>query len=140
MAKGYAVAIEQLIYVSTASDSYGASVMRDIHTASMRHNIPAGISGLLLFDGIRFLQVLEGPSRAIHERYARISSDSRHFGEFVVSKKTVPTRSFGDWAMLCHKVVDGRNLPDSVGPFLVDADEKVRELFEGFARIRSKPH
>jgi hypothetical protein len=133
-----ALAIQQLIYVSTASDSYGPSVMRDIQAASLRHNPSANISGLLLFDGMRFLQVLEGPARAIGQCYARISADNRHFGAHVISKKVVPVRFFGNWAMLCHEVIHGKNLPDALGPFLVGADEQTRELFQGFARIRSK--
>jgi hypothetical protein len=135
---GRVVAIQQLIYVSTASDSYGASVMRDVQASSARNNVPANISGLLLFDGMRFLQVLEGPARAVRERYAHILKDSRHFGVSVVSKKNVPARSFGNWAMLCHEIVDGKHLPDAVAPFLVDADQEIRDLFAGFARIRSK--
>lgn len=132
------MAIQQLIYVSTASDSYGASVMRDIQAASARNNVPANISGLLLFDGMRFLQVLEGPARAVRARYDRIATDPRHFGASVVSKKNASARSFGNWAMLCHEVVDGQHLPDAIAPFLVGADPEIRELFEGFARIRSK--
>jgi hypothetical protein len=40
--------------------------------------------------------------------------------------------------MLCHEIVDGKHLPDAVAPFLVDADQEIRDLFAGFARIRSK--
>lgn len=132
------MAIQQLIYVSTASESYGASVMREIQAASVRNNVPVKISGLLLFDGMRFLQVLEGSARAVRERFARISKDPRHFGVSVVSRKNASARSFGNWAMLCHEIVDGKHLPDAVAPFLVDADQEIRDLFAGFARIRSK--
>jgi Sensors of blue-light using FAD len=132
------VTLQQLIYVSTASDSYGAAVMRDIEGAALRHNVPANISGLLLFDGMRFLQVLEGPAGAVRKRYARISVDARHFGTHIVSQKTVAGRSFANWAMLCHEIVHGQPLPAAVAPFLEGVAPDMRALFEGFARMRSK--
>ena len=93
---------------------------------------------MLLYDGVRFLQVIEGPEDAVAVAFERISADPRHIAVVVLRDRTVDYRSFGGWAMLCRapdQVDDA--LAKLVTAFVRTADPTTRGLFESFAQIRS---
>ena len=131
--------MRQVTYVSTACGDDSYEVFRDIERQSLRNNVRSGLSGLLLFDGVRYLQILEGNSEAIEATVARIHADNRHLGVLLLADKTVECAQFGGWAMLCR---DARLPTDDLGkalaPYLRDADRNTRALFESFAAIRAK--
>lgn len=52
-----------------------------------------------MFNGKRFLQVLEGPTAAINRTFDRIRQDPRHRGQVLLVRKPVEHREFGDWSM-----------------------------------------
>ncbi|MDE2584480.1 MAG: BLUF domain-containing protein [Betaproteobacteria bacterium] len=68
----------QLVYESQASDSLVEADVLDILKKSQTRNNQAGISGLLLFQGGRFLQFIEGRAVEVERLFERISQDSRH--------------------------------------------------------------
>jgi len=92
----------------------------------------------LFFDGVRFLQVLEGPEDAVAAAFERISADPRHMALVVLRDRQIDHRSFGGWAMLCRAPdqVDGA-LAKLVSEFVRTADPSTRGLFESFAQIRA---
>ena len=57
------------------------------------------VTGLLLFNSRRFLQVLEGPKDAVERIFARIYDDSRHRGVVKLREGAIVAREFGQWAM-----------------------------------------
>ena len=76
----------QLIYLSSAKPELKQSDLDGIIEASRRNNPSIDITGLLIYaDGI-FIQVLEGPSEAVHTLYEKIRDDRRH--EEVGERKT----------------------------------------------------
>lgn len=90
--------LEQLLYISTIAPS--ASVdMPSILAISRRNNQASDITGLLMFNGKRFLQVLEGPADAVEATLTRINRDPRHRAQVVLGRKTVDHRQFGEWSM-----------------------------------------
>jgi hypothetical protein len=92
--------VEQIIYISTSRNEYpDSSMVREILETSRRNNARDDLSGLLLVGGRRFLQVLEGPSDAIGNAYARIRQDRRHFALVELSRRHVEERSFPNWSM-----------------------------------------
>jgi len=74
-------------------------IVSEILAISRRNNATAGVTGLLLYDGKRFLQALEGSEAAVSTTYERIKLDTRHRGIVLLSSKVVEARSFGDWSM-----------------------------------------
>lgn len=62
-------------------------------------NEKAGITGVLLMSGDRFLQVLEGPASFVNELYCKIVADSRHRKVELISYESIPTTFFPDWSM-----------------------------------------
>jgi hypothetical protein len=89
----------QLVYISTSRLQPTPQELDDILQVSRRNNERAGVSGLLLAGGRRFLQALEGPEAAVMATYARISADPRHFAVVQLACRQVEARQFGAWAM-----------------------------------------
>ena len=73
--------------------------MNDIHRTARELNSLDGITGLLVFNGTHFLQIIEGAERAIDDLLARLRRDPRHSGLEVRDERMVEARSFPDWSM-----------------------------------------
>ncbi len=88
----------QLIYVSDlVGDDEGQ--LAPILESAVRHNTEDGITGMLLYSGGNFLQVLEGPKDAVDATYERICQDPRHRNTTLLLEQDVPERQFGSWSM-----------------------------------------
>ena len=126
----------QLIYVSSARN-LAPNAIDDILTRSRINNRRDDISGLLYFDGVRFLQALEGPDDKVEATYARIQRDPRHRATVVLSRRTVPIREFGPWAM-AHRVAgdDADGAIARMTKLLERVSPAVRGTFEGLAKVR----
>lgn len=129
--------MRQITYISTARLSDG-DPLATIERHAVQRNAREDLSGLLLYDGVRFLQVIEGPAAVVDAAFKRIAADPRHFAIVVLRDRTVDYRSFGGWAMLCRSAgqVDGA-LATLVTAFVRTADPSTRGLFESFAQIRN---
>jgi hypothetical protein len=101
-----------------------------IHETARHLNALDGISGLLLFDGARFLQIVEGAEDAVDNLVERLRMDSRHSAFEVRDERYVERRSFADWSMELLRVSAGYcKAKDEVGAVLPDTvAEPVREL------------
>ncbi len=131
----------QLIYISTARAPVDQALLGAILETSRANNQKAGVTGLLVSGGRRFLQALEGPDQAVLDAYARIQADPRHFALVLLSCRTVEARSFGDWSMAYEgaaEVPDQAGLAETVR-LLVEhvADPNMRAQFTGFAEIHA---
>jgi hypothetical protein len=129
----------QLTYISTATANLSRIDVADILRASRNNNAPAGVTGLLLYDGCRFLQALEGEPGMVHATYQRIKADPRHRAVVLLSQREVADRSFGDWAMAAQQVAisSGETVADLVDRMTEElADASMRELFRSYARVR----
>ena len=91
--------MKQLLYISTARLVLTEGELDAILRVSRRRNAAAGITGLLVVGGRRFLQLLEGETDAVDAAFARIKADPRHFAVVVLSDKTVVERIFSAWSM-----------------------------------------
>jgi hypothetical protein len=89
----------QLGYVSTATSPMLREDLLAILTVARRINRENHVSGLLLFDGGHFLQVLEGTEDAVREIFSRISKDTRHSSLKVLFEEQVDSPQFEDWSM-----------------------------------------
>lgn len=93
------MALEHLIYVSSATHEMEPEELDAILAAAHRNNARAGVTGMLLYAGGTFLQVLEGESHAISGIFARIARDPRHHGVIEIERARIDARSFGGWSM-----------------------------------------
>lgn len=96
--------IEQLLYVSTAAADVGERDLRRIEVSSSVHNTLHGITGLLCFDGSRFLQLIEGRGEEVEALMSRIAHDRLHVGIAIVGRHFAAARAFPHWSMRCVRV------------------------------------
>jgi len=89
----------QLGYVSTATGQMMRQDLLALLTVARRINRESGVTGLLLFDGRQFLQVLEGSEERVREIFGRIARDTRHCGVDVLFEEALETPEFADWSM-----------------------------------------
>jgi hypothetical protein len=88
-----------LIYASSATRQLYDQDLVAILEKSHQHNLENDITGMLLYRGGNFLQVLEGPEPAVNERFAVIMQDPRHHQVTLMLKRPVPQRQFEQWEM-----------------------------------------
>jgi hypothetical protein len=86
-------------YTSLARLDLQTSDLEDIHRSARESNALEGITGLLVFNGTHFLQIIEGSETAIEELVERLRKDPRHTGFEVRDQRKVDARSFPDWSM-----------------------------------------
>jgi FAD-dependent sensor of blue light len=96
-----------LTYTSLAGLDLQASDLEDIHRAARELNALDGITGLLVFNGTHFLQIVEGAHDAIDDLLERLRRDPRHTGLEVRDERKVARRSFPDWSMELVRVTAG---------------------------------
>ena len=72
-----------------------------------RHsNSKEGITGMLLYCGESFIQVLEGQEEDIDELFKVIKKDPRHTNVTVLEKKEISERKFANWSMGFKSISD----------------------------------
>jgi len=88
-----------LIYASSATRKMHDQDLLDILSKSHQNNRGLDITGMLLYRGGNFLQVLEGEEAVLDERYQVILKDPRHYQVTLLLKRPVPKRHFENWEM-----------------------------------------
>ena len=135
--------MHQLIYISTALKRIAEGEIDAILASSRKNNNLAKITGLLVYDGVRFLQALEGDKAAIETTFLRIKADPRHRAAVMLSLRETTNREFGSWDMACERVSPakgGETVAEMVDSLVANLpNPNIRATFSSFARIdRSK--
>lgn len=102
----------QLAYISTFGLSVTAADIEAILNTARARNRADEITGILIADGIRFLQVLEGDRQKVEAAFARIGKDPRHFGVYQLLGREVDHRDFGEWEMAYREVNNSTDADD----------------------------
>jgi len=87
-------ALHRTVYMSTAVGVLRAEELDRIYLRAKSANSREAITGLMLFYGGVFLQVLEGPAAGVTSLMERIRRDRRHANLVVLESGAVDTRSF----------------------------------------------
>jgi hypothetical protein len=72
------VSLQHFLYTSRLAPGAGFEVVPSILEVSRARNRERGLTGILVFDGERFAQWLEGPPAQVLALAARIEADTRH--------------------------------------------------------------
>ena len=76
---------------------------------SARINNPLdGITGVLIFNGTSFLQILEGGQSAVDDLARRLASDPRHSNMSIRDERLISARTFPDWSMAYLRIEGGK--------------------------------
>jgi hypothetical protein len=93
------MALKSLTYTSLARLDLTARDIEAIHRTARDVNSIEGITGLLIFNGTHFLQIVEGSPLAIDDLVERLRRDPRHSGIEIRDQRGIDERSFPDWSM-----------------------------------------
>lgn len=99
--------LTSLTYTSLARLDLETQDLESIHRSARELNALDGITGLLVFNGTHFLQIVEGARDAIDELLDRLRRDPRHSGLEVRDERRIESRSFPDWNMELVRVNSG---------------------------------
>jgi len=91
--------LTSVTYTSLARLDLQSSDLEDIHRTARDQNALDGITGILIFNGTHFLQIIEGSSEAIEDLIERLRKDPRHTGFEIRDRRKVEERSFPEWSM-----------------------------------------
>lgn len=134
------MALKSLTYTSLAGLDLEAADLEAIHRTAREINALEGITGLLVFNGTHFLQIVEGAPDAVDALVERLRRDPRHTGVEVRDERDVDVRSFPDWSMELVRVsasyFEARDeiasrLPDSAAPAVRDRVIRMTERISG---------
>ena len=89
----------QIVYCSDAMTEFSPQQLVALLERSRVNNQARGITGMLLYRGGRFLQVLEGEAANVHPLVDRIGRDPRHHRVVLSSETEIDVRDFADWSM-----------------------------------------
>jgi len=93
------MSLKSLTYTSLAGLDLQADDLEAIHRTARELNALDGITGLLIFNGTHFLQIIEGAPNAIQDLINRLRLDHRHSSIEVRDEQLIDERSFADWSM-----------------------------------------
>ena len=89
-----------LLFVSSLAPGAAPDAVITIARQARRNNARTGITGLLVFDGEYFAQLMEGPAGAVITVVDRMASDPRHVQmEVLHSAATTKPRRFPAWQL-----------------------------------------
>jgi hypothetical protein len=114
-------ALHEIVYISSATRPMGEADLQALLRKARENNTRLGVTGMLLYIGGGFMQLLEGPHNALRLLLERIRQDRRHANLIVILERQVSNRSFPDWSMGYRRL-----------------DEKAPEL-EGFLDLPHDP-
>lgn len=96
----------QLFYVSSAKGKVDQKVVDSILSVARKVNPGLGITGILLYHGGIFLQLLEGDRDKVTSLYEKIKSDQRHDNVVSLLEAEGNPRIFSEWSMAYRELSD----------------------------------
>ena len=126
--------LSQYLYISTAP-TLPREEVDAILDISARNNPARGITGLLLFNGRNFLQLLEGEEDEVASLMESITGDPRHSGVSVLDHRAINERTCPAWAMkrvlIAESIASRRDMLERDLP--QGLDPEVRKMIVNFA-------
>ena len=89
----------RLVYASSAAREMSEDDLLFLLEKSRSRNKRQNVTGMLLYIGESFIQVLEGEEKDVSEIYEDIRKDDRNIGIIVMVKEPISERAFPDWSM-----------------------------------------
>ena len=102
--------LHEILYCSVLAPDQSPRVVGQIVAAARARNAQRGITGLLVFDGMRFCQHFEGPRAEVLRLMSRIDEDPRHAQVRVVYDGMLAQRRYQRFEMGLAEVEDGEDL------------------------------
>lgn len=91
--------LSSIAYSSQTAEGLTVDQLNALVRDAAHHNKLAGVTGVLLCDGNRFLQYLEGPEEGVQFVYARVQNSKRHSNLVELGRGDCADRRFPYWSM-----------------------------------------
>lgn len=134
------MSLQELIYTSVSSVHGDKAKVKNILAASELNNVANSVTGLLIFDGHRYIQILEGEMENVDRLYDVISKDSRHQQLELLHKGGITSRSFENWRMAYESLPKGllEKLAENMAVFSMELNGAPLKMGESFgARLEA---
>ncbi len=109
--------LTSLIYASESTEEFHEheipDLLKQVRLANARHEL----TGMLLYVGGSFLQVLEGRLEMVDAVFSTIRRDRRHTHVNLIAREAILERAFEGWTMI-HKTLDSVE----AGELIAEAD------------------
>ncbi len=125
----------EAIYVSTLAPGRPVSSVADIAGKARASNPARGITGLLIFDGMRFCQQVEGVKKQVVALLEKIRHDPRHINVKIVHHDELVRRRFENFRLGYTSFVDPtvlERLEKLQGPAAVSAFKALLPQVDSF--------
>lgn len=128
-----------IAYTSRAKQPFTHADLINLRTFSASVNRVTGITGLLVFDGTRFMQALEGDTASVKATMNRIIHDPRHDSIIYIENRETESRQFDQWSMEYRDprdTTDGASFLDQVKSHTINIEkDSTKAAFIGFVSI-----
>lgn len=128
-----------IAYTSRAKQPFTHADLINLQTFSASVNRITGITGLLVFDGTRFMQALEGDTASVKATMKRIINDPRHDSIIYIENRETESRQFDRWSMAYRDPrdpTDGAGFLDRVKSCAIKIDnDSTKAAFIGFVSL-----
>ena len=91
--------LHHLFYVSACADTLQNQAIQEVLVTARAHNAAHSITGVLIYSGAHFAQVLEGPVPELESLMASIRRDTRHRDLRTLLSAPLAERRFEGWSM-----------------------------------------
>jgi hypothetical protein len=88
-----------LVYCSSATRPFDERELAELLAVSRARNSASDITGMLLYRGGEFVQILEGTRSDVEELMEKIGRDPRHRDVRVLIEEPLHERRFAEWTM-----------------------------------------
>jgi len=99
--------LSQLVYVSNRKPNCTNEEIGKILDACKKNNPPLNVTGVLLYNDKKFIQLVEGDAKIIMDLYNKIKSDDRHERVMMLSYSPIKEKAFPSWHMGSRDVSNG---------------------------------
>jgi hypothetical protein len=88
-----------MAWSSVPSPSFSAARLGEIVAPARWNNKANDVSGMLLYTGTHFLEILEGEESVLDEMWSQLQHDDRHVSLVHIGDEACDARRFSDWKM-----------------------------------------
>jgi len=134
-----------IIYRSHLCDDVSYTMLEDMVAAANVKNGQANVTGILLFNGTHFFQLLEGPEESVIPIYDAICADTRHYNVVELLRDYAPSRRFGKAGMELFDLRDHQRdevlqtvLDKGTSKYQLTYDDRALQFFQTFVEEGEK--
>lgn len=139
--------LSTLIYRSRARTALRPEDLQRLLKSARERNAALQITGILLFDGVHFVQLIEGPEDAVAALFATIQADPRHCNVVQLLRDHAPAPRFGTgpMALLDRRELEGGALLPALlermtAKTVASKDDRVVNILQVYAGERWADH